>query len=63
MIAQKTFLEAKGFAPVSPLTLAPIVPVEVVEEEYEAWKHEMGIDVPLTAEQVEDIARYELSRW
>jgi hypothetical protein len=54
----QTFMEAKGFAPVSRLTLAPVV--VIVDEEYEAWKKEMGLDVELTDQQVIEIARYEL---
>ena len=60
MIAQKSFLESKGFAPVSLLTIAPTVPVEV-DEEYEQWKRDMGLDMELTEQQVIDIARYELA--
>ncbi|HEY5003432.1 MAG TPA: hypothetical protein VII61_09790 [Ktedonobacteraceae bacterium] len=67
MIPLKSFLEQKGFAPVS-IALPPVVntdpfvPVvlEIVDEEYEAWKREMGLDVPLTDQQVIEIARYEL---
>lgn len=69
MIAQ-SFLEAKGFAPVSPLTIAPppaintdpFAPVVIVDAEYEQWKHDMGLDVPMSEQQVIDCYTYELSR-
>lgn len=63
MIAQKTFLEALGFAPVSPI-VSPVAASPVdddFDEEYEAWKHEMGLDVEMSEQQVIDCYTYELA--
>lgn len=36
-------------------------PAVEIDEEYEAWKREMGLDRPMTAQEIEEIARYELA--
>lgn len=33
------------------MTVEPVQKKEEIDEEYEAWKHEMGLDQPLTEEQ------------
>jgi len=61
MIAQKSFFHARGLA-VPTTDFAPDAPPtkQEVDPEYEAWKRDMGLDVPLSAEQVNDIITCEL---
>jgi hypothetical protein len=66
MIPLKSFLEQRGFAPVTiappPIINSdPFVPVVEIDEEYEEWKHEMGLDVPMSEQQVIDCYTYELA--
>jgi hypothetical protein len=75
MITQNTsttqnFLARQGLAtPVnfSPISAPPIISSDpfvalvIVDEEYENWKHEMGLDVSLSEQQVIDCYTYELA--
>lgn len=73
MIAQtlttQNFLARVGLATpanFTPISLAPVASVDEEDDfdrEYQQWKREMGLDVPLTDQQVDDVIRYELSRW
>ncbi len=55
-----------NFSPISPIVAAPVIESETeshaaIDEAYEAWKKEMGLDQPLTSQQIENIIRYELA--